>query len=167
MSEEEEITNNQAENQEAEQEIGKIGIDKALEIIISCHQEVTSSWDSYIREEYNGNYSNNGDPMVDIITIVEFVVGKIKNSQTSGLKELFSAIEEVLENGDNSVKELIVVGFLEGLQNNCEMQEVDYHTAFNGWFNAKTQRAWDGLIYLWESADPIEVKQQNLLNFRI
>ena len=166
MSEEEQIQDNEV-NHEPELEVGKINIDQALELITTCHHEVTTCWNEYIREEYDMSYDDSRDDMVDIITIVEFIVSRLRDNQTNGLKELFASIEQAIETGDSNVKELILVGIIEGLRNNCDIENLDYHTLFNGWFNPKTQKLWDGMIYFWESPDPIEVKQQNMLNFRI
>lgn len=163
----EENINQPVEENASEQEVNKISVERSMELITGCHHEVTSCWNEYLREEYNGNYLENRDDMVDIITIVEFIVTRIKDSKPNGLKELFQAIEQVLDTGDGSSRELVVVGILEGLRNNCDIENIDYHNLFDNWFLQKTKKVWDGLIYFWESSDPVEIKQQNLLNFKI
>ncbi len=56
----------------------------------------------------------------------------------------------------------MIVGIIEGLQNNCGLENIEYHTTFNQWLLPRTQKIWDGLIYLWESNDSVEEKHEKL-----
>jgi hypothetical protein len=145
----------------------KISVDQAIELLTTSTHSISSCWNTFIQEEYNDDYPEKRDDLIDIITIVDYLVGKFKEDKTEDFKPFFEAVDQVLENGDESARELIVVGILEGLQNNCGLENLNYHTGFNQWLKPRAQKIWDGLIYLWESNDSIEEKQEKLKDFKI
>jgi hypothetical protein len=145
----------------------KINVDQAIGLLTSVSHDITACWNSFIKEEYNNDYSEKKDDLVDVITLVDYIVEKLKEERTGDFKAFFEAVEQILENGDENAQELIVVGILEGLQNNCGLENINYHTGFNQWFKPLTQKAWDSLIYLWESNDSMEEKQEKLKGFKI
>ncbi|MHC1703012.1 MAG: hypothetical protein AB9846_03790 [Tenuifilaceae bacterium] len=150
-----------------ESEVVKMSVDQAIELLTSSSHEINSCWNAFIHEEYGNDYADNRDDLIDVITLVDYIVGNFKQGKTNDFKSFFAAVEEILEKGDDSSKELIIVGLLEGLQNNCGLENLDYHHAFDGWLGTKSKKAWDGLIYLWESNDSIEEKQEKLKDYRI
>jgi len=151
----------------SESQENKINVDQAIELLISSSHEINTCWSAFIHEEYNNDYAENRNDLIDVITLVDYIVGKLKDEKTGDFKPFFEAVEQVLENGDESSKELIVVGILEGLQNNCGLENIDYHTGFDQWLMPSTKRVWDGLIYLWESNDSMEEKQEKLKDLKI
>lgn len=145
----------------------KITVDQAIELLTSSSHGISSCWNAFIHEEYGNDYAENREDLIDIITIVDYIVGELKEGKTSEFKEFFAAVEQVLENGDDNARELIIVGLIEGLQNNCGLENLEYHTSFNQWLMPRTQKTWDGLIYLWESNDSMEEKQEKLKDFKL
>lgn len=145
----------------------KINIDQAIELLTSSSHGINSCWREFINEEYGDKYAENRNDLVDIITMVDYIVGNLKEGKTSDFKGIFEAAEQILENGDDSARELVIVGLLEGLQNNCGLENLDYHSGFDQWLNPKTKKTWDGLIYLWESNDSMEEKHEKLKDFKI
>jgi len=150
-----------------ESQENKISVDQAIELLTSSSHGISSCWNAFIHEEYGNDYAENREDLIDMITIVDFIVGELKECKTSEFKEFFAAVEQVLENGDDNARELIIVGLIEGLQNNCGLENLEYHTSFNQWLMPKTQKTWDGLIYLWESNDSREEKQEKLKDFKL
>lgn len=145
----------------------KISIDQSIELLTSSSHGLNSCWNAFINEEYGDNYAENRNDLVDIITMVDYIVGNLKEDKTSDFKGIFETVEQILEAGDDAARELVIVGLLEGLQNNCGLEKVDYHNGFDQWLNPKTKKTWDGLIYLWESNDSIEEKHEKLKDFKI
>lgn len=150
-----------------ESQENKINVDQAIELLLSSSHGINACWSAFIQEEYGDNYAENREDLIDIITIVDYIVGKLKEGKTDDFKSFFSAIEQILENGDDAARELMIVGIIEGLQNNCGLENIEYHTTFNQWLMPKTQKTWDGLIYLWESNDSMEEKQEKLKDFKL
>jgi hypothetical protein len=151
----------------AESQENKLSVDQAIDLLISSSHEITACWNEYIKEEYNSDYAENRTDLVDIITVVDFIVGKFKEEQTIDFRVFFENIEQVLVDGDDSARELVIVGILEGLQNNCGLENIDYHHGFDQWLKPNTKRVWDSLIYLWESNDSVEQKQEKLKDFKL
>jgi hypothetical protein len=145
----------------------KINIDQAIELLISSSHGINSCWSAFINEEYGDKYAENRNDLVDIITMVDYIVGNLKEGKTSDFKSIFEAAEQILETGDDTAREFIIVGLLEGLQNNCGLENLDYHSGFDQWLKPKTKKTWDGLIYLWESNDSMEEKHEKLKDFKI
>lgn len=145
----------------------KINIDQAIELLTSSSHGLNSCWSAFIIEEYGDNYAENRNDLVDIITMVDYIVGNLKEGKTSDFKVIFEVAEQILETGDDTARELIIVGLLEGLQNNCGLENLDYHSGFDQWLKPKTKKTWDGLIYLWESNDSMEEKHEKLKDFKI
>ncbi len=155
------------ESQEIENKENKISVDQAIELLTSSSHGIASCWNAFIHEEYGNDYTEKREDLIDMITLVDYIVGKLKEGRTDDFKGFFSAVDQVLEEGDDTAKELMIVGLLEGLQNNCGLENLDYHTTFNQWLKPRSQKVWDGLIYLWESNDSMEEKQEKLKDFRI
>lgn len=150
-----------------ESEVVKLNVDQSIELLISSSHEITSCWSTFIREEYGNSYAESRDDLIDVITLVDYIVARLKEHKTDEFRTFFQAVEQVIDNGDESSKELIIVGLLEGLQNNCGMENIEYHHVFDTWLGTKSKRAWDGLIYLWESNDTMEEKQEKLKDYRV
>lgn len=150
-----------------ESQENKINVDQAIELLLSSSHGINSCWTSFIKEEYGNEYAENREDLIDVITLVDYIVGKLKEGDTDDFRSFFAAIEQILENGDDTARELMIVGIIEGLQNNCGLENIEYHTTFNQWLMPKTKKTWDGLIYLWESNDSVEEKQEKLKDFKL
>ncbi len=150
-----------------ESQENKINVDQAIELLLSSSHGIHSCWNEFIQEEYGDKYAENREDLIDIITIVDYIVGNLKEEKTDDFKSIFGAVEQILETGDDAARELMIVGIIEGLQNNCGLENIEYHTTFDKWLQPKTKKTWDGLIYLWESNDSIEEKQEKLKDFKI
>lgn len=161
MSEQE----NELLGEETLNEEGKTTVDEAINLIVNANSEIKAYWENSIEEEYEGTYAENRQDLIDIITVVDYIVEKYRSDDTGLLYELFDRIEQAFQNPSSDTKELIVTGILEGIQNSCNMEQLDYHKGFNPWLGPKSKRAWDGLIYLHESNDPIDVKDEKLKGF--
>ncbi|HCT30827.1 MAG TPA: hypothetical protein DIW31_08850 [Bacteroidales bacterium] len=150
-----------------ESQENKITVDQSIELLLSSSHGIGSCWNDFIQEEYGDKYAENREDLIDIITIVDYIVSNLKEGKTDDFRSIFAAIEQILETGDDASRELMVVGIIEGLQNNCGLENIEYHTTFDQWLQPKAKKTWDGLIYLWESNDSIEEKQEKLKDYRI
>ena len=89
-----------------------------------------------------GNYN-------DITQFVYFVVIDLYPSgKTQELQHAFDLMEYWLKNGSESLKELVVIGFLEDLQNLASRQGFAKE-AFVPFLGPKSREAWDELERLW------------------
>jgi hypothetical protein len=89
-----------------------------------------------------GNYN-------DITQFVYFVVRDVYPSgKTEEVQQAFDLMEYWLKNGNESVRELIVIGFLEDLQNLASRQGFGKE-AFVPFLGPKSREAWDELERFW------------------
>lgn len=96
------------------------------------------------------NYSIEEDlPYIDVGSISRFVVEKKLKDQTSTFTQLFENVEEIYVNGDDEVKNFIVVGLFEGIQN-IGGSKINYYQSFQEWLQPNSRTAWDSLIDSWE-----------------
>lgn len=66
-------------------------------------------------------------------------------------------LENILNKCHSDTENLMVVGFIETLQNICGWDKVDYHKEFDEWLQPTTKKNWDLVIHWWES---VEAKQK-------
>jgi len=129
-----------------------ITADTVFDALISTSSDLKNRWETYISREYNNqNYKTERLDYVDIGEICRFIVDKFKQQDTKDFWIFFENVEMLIVKSDDNIKNLIVVGLLEGIQNISGHESVDYHNGFNHWLNPATKKAWDELIFFWES----------------
>lgn len=146
-------------------ESGKTTVDDAIEMIVGSNKELKAFWVNSISEEYEGDYEENRQDLIDIITVVDYIIEKYKSNDTELLPDLFLNIERALANPTDDTRELVVTGILEGLQNGCNMEQLDYYTGFDAWLGELSKKYWDSIIYIQESNDPAYLKEQRIKTF--
>jgi hypothetical protein len=83
----------------------------------------------------------------DITQFVYFVVRDLYPSgRIEEVKHAFDLMEYLLKNGSHGVRELVVIGFLEDLQNLASQQAKEALVPFLG---PKSREAWDELERFW------------------
>jgi len=86
---------------------------------------------------------------IDIGLFVRFVVQDLYPSgKTEVVQRAFDLMEDWLKNGHVSVQELVVIGFLEDLQNLASQQPFG-KDAFIPFLGPKSREAWDDLERFW------------------
>ena len=129
-----------------------ITADTVFDTLTSTSAYLKNRWETYIDSEYsNQDYKTKRLDYVDIGEICRFIVEKIKLQETNDFGIFFENVEMLIVNGDDSIKNLIIIGLLEGIQNNSGNENVDYHNGFNQWLKPETKKAWHELIFFWES----------------
>lgn len=122
----------------------------------SVFQKLIVGWpelaDFYAREISPEPTSADRLPYVDMAEIVRFLVNKLKAEATDYFPTFFGNVEAILLHADESVRNLIIVGLFEDIQN-IAGQEIDYHRAFNPWLGNSSLREWRALIDSWEGTD--------------
>ena len=86
---------------------------------------------------------------IDIACFGRFIVEKTKNNDSLQFQQFFKNVEHVLTHGDKDVRDFIVVGLFESIQNNCA-SEIDYHRSFDTWLKNESLKEWRNLIDFWE-----------------
>ncbi|MCT8341258.1 hypothetical protein MG296_14420 [Flavobacteriaceae bacterium TK19130] len=103
--------------------------------------------DPYLNKEERKESAYN-----DIVELAFLILRKKRKSDTKEFKQFFCNVEEILSDADYDVKNLIVVGLFEGIQN-VGGPEIDYYKSFDLWLKPKSKNEWDELIDFWEGKE--------------
>ncbi len=86
---------------------------------------------------------------LDIAEFVHFVVEDLyPNGKTDEIQRVFDLMEEFLIAGSQKAQELVVIGFLEGIQNIASWQPFP-NEVFISFLRPKSREAWDELERVW------------------
>lgn len=139
-------------------------IEQVFQRLISDWNELTDFYNKEVKFDYE-------DPSerlayIDIGDISRFIVEKKRSGQTENFDTFFENVEEIVILGDDYVKNLIVVGLFEGIQN-IGGSEIDYYQSFDKWLKNNSLKAWRELIDSWEGTDWKKSNEsQKILNKR-
>ena len=108
-------------------------------------------WERHIefwKGEPAGNYN-------DITQFVYFVVRDLYPSgKTEEVRHAFDLMEYWLNNGDKGVRDLVVIGFVEDLQN-LASREAFAKEVFVPFLGPKSREAWDELKRIWSGKSDV------------
>lgn len=82
------------------------------------------------------------------------VVELLKRGETESFTEVFEVIERLIVEGDEEVRSLAIVGFIESLQNQASWTEKG-DQVFLPWLKPKTRAAWFELEELWRGENSL------------
>jgi hypothetical protein len=132
-----------------------INTDKAINLLNDSLTGFKDKWENFIRQEHQ-EYPKDRNDYIDIAEIARNIRDRILLGQTNDFYKFFDNLELILNNCDKDLEELMVVGLIEGIQNVCGGQKINYWTGFDIWLKPTTKKHWDNLIYSWEGKDAIE-----------
>jgi hypothetical protein len=88
-------------------------------------------------------------PYVQVAALARAVVESFGEGDTEEFGSLFEVVEQILEDGTEYERELVVVGFLEDVQGALGWAGLGL-TAFDPWLGPSATTAWNDLIRLWD-----------------
>lgn len=126
-------------------------------------QKLISGWEELIdfyNSEVKFDYDDPSDRLsyTDMADIAKFIVDKKKLGQTESFDIFFDNVEDLIVSGDNHVKNLIVIGLFEAIQN-MGGSDIDYYKSFDKWLRNNSLQQWRQLIDYWEGTDWKESKE--------
>ncbi|MDB5284149.1 MAG: hypothetical protein JWO06_3224 [Bacteroidota bacterium] len=81
----------------------EIGVDAAIEILVSTFPDLKEGWDSYIAKQYK-NYIKDRLDFVDIGEVSHYIADRIQSEKFDGFDDFFEKVEVVLGKGMNVPK---------------------------------------------------------------
>ncbi len=123
-------------------------IKAVFEKLISGNEELT---ELFFEEADFVAYGQTEDclPYVDIGIISRYIVEKKIKNETDKFQIFFDNVEEIYHYSDSEIKDFLIIGLFEGIQN-IGSDKIDYYFSFNQWLGKESQIAWDNLIDYWE-----------------
>ncbi|MFZ4930226.1 DUF7674 family protein [Chryseobacterium sp. Mn2064] len=116
-------------------------IDNVFELLLSSSSYIKESWNDYFDEEYKNNQLRL--MYFDMTAIGGFVVKLFQQKKTKDLHLFFDNVELILHDADSEVKNLILTGLIEGIQQICQYENIDIRYEFDNYFHPLTKRNWD------------------------
>jgi hypothetical protein len=117
--------------------------------------KLIANWDElaiYYHENIFFEYKDPKDRLVfmDMGAIGRFVLRQYQLGKTACFEAFFEDVEQVLSHGNLAIRNFIIIGLFEAIQN---IGGPEYYSAFNQWLGPHSQKGWDWVIDLWEKKD--------------
>lgn len=84
----------------------------------------------------------------DFSALARHIINSFKMNDTSEFTKVFDTVEMLLFHGDEFVKEAVVVGLLEDIQNLALGEKIKL-SCFNEYLGEQSKKAWSQLIVFW------------------
>lgn len=121
----------------------------ASEAIIAASPDFGETWERF---KASDDYAPD-EPYNHLGQLAQHLVNAIKAGKTDGFAPVFAEVEDQLATASPEVRDLIIVGFLEDLQNISLNRDVPT-TAWAPWLGKKTAEAWKVLQDMWSGKLP-------------
>ncbi|MGH7487170.1 MAG: DUF7674 family protein [bacterium] len=122
--------------------------DEAFQLLLDSCPAFRPHWEETRTSFFFGEPPDSVGPYFDVAWITALLVDLVRRQGTECFPAVFALLEQLLVNGSDYVKNWVVVGVLETLQNQVSHTELTY-AAFEPWLGSKTRQEWDGLIEAW------------------
>ena len=122
---------------------------EAFALLLEACPAARGDWEEHQRE-----WPDEDVPYLGMAVFSRHVVGLMSQGETDIFPKVFAAVEKLIVEGDEEVRGLAVVGFLEGLQNQASWTEQGSDT-FRQWLRPSTNAAWHELSELWAGKDSL------------
>lgn len=120
-------------------------IDALFEIFISSSSYIKKNWDKYYIREYKNHKDRERLFYFDMMEVSSFVIKLFQLKKQKDLKSFFDVVELILVDCDSEVKNLILAGLIEGIQQICAYEKIDMRHEFDSWLSPITKKHWDEL----------------------
>lgn len=120
--------------------------DQVMEMLLISSPSYKNRYDKYIKENYKP-----GEERLIYIEVCDFIHHLFDNylkREVDEFDNIFELIERLHTDGDDPVKELATVGFLEDLQNILLRQNIDL-IVFEVYLRPVSRTWWNNLIDFW------------------
>lgn len=120
---------------------------KIVPLLLEACPTFRSDWDAHLQEwapEAPGHY-------LDAAVIAAFLVARNAQGDTRTVSIGFEVLEQVLLEGDDEARNVVIVGVLETVQNIAGSR--GDAGAFRPYLGPATLQAWEGLNKLWDDLD--------------
>lgn len=131
-----------------------VKIEEVNDLFLKICPNIKDKWEEHLKwwegaEEDSGRGYYN-----DIAEFVHHTVDCYEQNDRATLTDIFSLVERLILEGTPDVKDLMIVGFLETLQNYASHRVYGYHV-FEGYLGSESRKAWHQLEVLWEGKESL------------
>lgn len=121
-------------------------IDLVFDLLVSPSYQLRKEWSAYLRERYM-------DPTderlyyFDMMEISAMIVKRFQKKRIKTVQQFFKQLEILLQKGDFEIRNLLLAGLIEGIQQICAYKAIDMRYDFDPWLLPHTKKNWDELAY--------------------
>lgn len=116
-------------------------IDAVFDLLVSDSSYLKKNWAEYYHKEYKDNRERL--LYFDMMAISAFVIKLFQKKKSKDLQSFFDKVEIILKDADSEVKNLILAGLIEGIQQICQYENIDMRYEFDAWLSPLTKKNWD------------------------
>jgi hypothetical protein len=116
--------------------------DRVMPALVAVCPSFDQQWAALLSDAEGEN-----GPYVAVGQFAAHLVDKLQNDETSEFPEVFRVVEDLLAADEPGVRDLVVVGLIEDLQNDAGQAPAG---AFRPWLGALTATAWDDVNRFWQ-----------------
>lgn len=128
-----------------------ISKDKMFPLLLEACPTFAPEWESFV-EEWTGK----GElPLyLALADLARHLVAKLEAGDTACLLTVFTAVERLIVEGDDYVREAAIIGLLEDVQNS-NLHRTTEPEQFRPFLHAQSERFWDKLYDFWSAGKAI------------
>jgi len=129
-----------------------IRADEVMPLLLVACPSFKAEWEAVVEDDNLDENSPAGRlGYVDAGDFIRHLVGLVLDGQVGELPAVFDVIERLAVDGDDYVRNLAVIGYLEGLQMRAVTDHgIDPERAFRPNFGPESNRAWDEINRSWD-----------------
>lgn len=121
---------------------------EAFQLLLDSCPDFRPHWQETRTRFYFDNPPDRIAPYGELPWINAYMVDLASQGRTECFPAVFALIENLLLEGSPDVQNWVVVGVLEGVQNQVSHTDLGYGV-FEPWLGPETRKAWDALIEAW------------------
>jgi hypothetical protein len=121
---------------------------QAVERLVAACSGFKDAWQAH-REQWKGEPAGDYN---DLGVLAQWVVDRMAAGDHDCFAMLFSELEALLSNASPELRDLLVVGFLEDIQNVSTNRDIDPDVVLP-FLGRESRRGWFDLIRLWHGPD--------------
>jgi hypothetical protein len=119
--------------------------EKMLPMLVDACPSFTSKWEEHKREYYD---EENFLPYIALAELARHVIDLHRENKTNEFENVFDVVEKFHIEGEHYVREAATIGFLEGIQNIVENNDLD-PKIFYKFLKPESAKWWNELNKFW------------------
>ncbi|HEV8189902.1 MAG TPA: hypothetical protein VGP82_00205 [Ktedonobacterales bacterium] len=123
-------------------------LDEVMELLREACPEFRPRYEEYLRAFYDPDQVPEQTPYADVSAFTTYLIDAFETGRTRDFSAAFALAERLLDEGDDEMKNWVVAGLLEGLQNQLSHTNLGYDV-YLPWLGPKSRYCWQKLIEAW------------------
>ena len=132
-----------------------ITAEQVPDLLVASCAWVSQAWTEVAEENRDPARPGGRLGYLDAGWIVDRLADRLASGNTDGFDALFDLVERLIVDGDDYVRNLGVIGYLEGMQTQTVTSKGVDPEAFRPWLRPLSLKYWAAIHDFWEAGTPI------------